>query len=45
MTTGIKLGAIETVIGFAPMGFGGAFTRRIIRLLARACLAIGVVKG
>ncbi|KAJ7057252.1 hypothetical protein C8F01DRAFT_1153929 [Mycena amicta] len=41
-----KLGAIETVIGFAAQsGFGGALTRRIVRFLARACLVGGVVKG
>lgn len=45
VTAGFKLGAIETVIGFAPSGFGTAFTRRIVRLLARATLIIGVVKG
>jgi hypothetical protein len=42
---GIKLGAIETVVGFAPAGFGGAITRRILRLLGRGCLIIGIVKG
>jgi hypothetical protein len=45
MATGIKLGAIETVVGFAPAGFGGAITRRILRLLGRACLIVGIVKG
>ncbi|KAJ7165327.1 hypothetical protein C8R46DRAFT_867901, partial [Mycena filopes] len=42
---GFKLGAIETVIGFAQGGFGGALTRRIVRFLARAFLIIGIVKG
>ncbi|KAJ7121108.1 hypothetical protein C8R44DRAFT_981935 [Mycena epipterygia] len=45
ITGGFKLGAIETVIGFAQGGFGGALTRRIIRFLARAFLIIGIVKG
>ncbi|KAG5651685.1 hypothetical protein H0H81_007816 [Sphagnurus paluster] len=45
ITGALKLGAIETVIGFAGGSFGGAMTRRIIRLLARACLCIGLVKG
>lgn len=40
-----KLGAIETVIGFAQGGFGGALTRRILRFLSRAALVIGLVKG
>ncbi|CAK5276166.1 unnamed protein product [Mycena citricolor] len=42
---GFKLGAIETVIGFAQGGFGGALTRRIVRLLARAILIVGIMKG
>lgn len=42
---GLKLGAIETVIGFANAGFGTAMTRRILRVLSRAFLIIGVVKG
>ncbi|KAK1230563.1 hypothetical protein PQX77_006340 [Marasmius sp. AFHP31] len=42
---GLKLGAIETVIGFADPGFGTSLTRRIFRLLARGCLVIGLVKG
>ncbi|KAJ7030857.1 hypothetical protein C8F04DRAFT_1112696 [Mycena alexandri] len=45
ITGGFKLGAVETVIGFAQGGFGGALTRRIIRFLARAFLIIGIVKG
>ena len=42
---GIKLGAVEAVIGFAQGGFGEALTRRILRFLGRACLIIGVLKG
>jgi hypothetical protein len=42
---GLKLGAIETVIGFAQGGFGGALTRRILRFLSRAFLCIGIIKG
>ncbi|KAJ7628773.1 hypothetical protein FB45DRAFT_1059473 [Roridomyces roridus] len=45
ITGGFKLGAVETVIGFAQGGFGGALTRRILRFLARAFLIIGIVKG
>ncbi|TFK31840.1 hypothetical protein BDQ12DRAFT_739753 [Crucibulum laeve] len=41
----IKLGAIETVVGFAGGGFSIALTRRIIRFLARAFLCIGLAKG
>ncbi|TFK52970.1 hypothetical protein OE88DRAFT_1656687 [Heliocybe sulcata] len=45
LAIGLKLGAIETVVGFALDGFGGPITRRILRFLSRACLTIGVVKG
>lgn len=45
MTLGTKLGAVETVIGFAEQGFATSIFRRILRLLSRACLTIGVVKG
>ncbi|KAI0827465.1 hypothetical protein BC628DRAFT_1418557 [Trametes gibbosa] len=45
IVVGLKLGAIETVIGFVQGGFDIAFTRRLIRMLAHACLVIGVVKG
>lgn len=42
---GIILGALDSVIGFAGGGYGGAITRRVLRFLSRACLVIGVVKG
>ncbi|TFK81845.1 hypothetical protein K466DRAFT_590986 [Polyporus arcularius HHB13444] len=45
IVAGTKLGAIETVIGFASGGFGIAFTRRLLRLLGHGCLIIGMVKG
>ncbi|KAI0643804.1 hypothetical protein C8Q79DRAFT_155326 [Trametes meyenii] len=45
IVAGMKLGAVETVIGFAQGGFGVAFTRRLLRFLGHACLVIGIVKG
>ncbi|KAK0480051.1 hypothetical protein IW261DRAFT_109015 [Armillaria novae-zelandiae] len=42
---GLKLGVVETIVGFAHTSFSGALIRRVLRLLARACLCIGVVKG
>ncbi|THH00305.1 hypothetical protein EW026_g2197 [Hermanssonia centrifuga] len=45
ITAGIKLGVIETVVGFAPAVFGEAITRRVLRFLGRAMLIIGVIKG
>jgi hypothetical protein len=41
----LMLGAIETGIGFAVGGFGVLLTRRILRLLTRVSLCIGVFKG
>ncbi|KAM5545962.1 hypothetical protein V8D89_000088 [Ganoderma adspersum] len=45
IVAGMKLGAIETVIGFAQGGFGIVIARRILRLLSHACLIIGILKG
>ena len=42
---GIKLGAVESIIGFVDASFGLAMTRRILKMIGRACLIIGVVKG
>ncbi|KAK0193915.1 hypothetical protein F5146DRAFT_998415 [Armillaria mellea] len=42
---GLKLGIVETIVGFAHTGYSGTLIRRVLRLLARACLCIGVVKG
>jgi hypothetical protein len=42
---GFKLGAIETVVGFAGGTFGVALARRILRFLGRASLCIGITKG
>ena len=45
MAAGIKLGAIENVVGFVPGSFGVSLLRRLLRMLGRACLIIGVMKG
>jgi len=45
VSAGLKLGAIETVVGFADINFGVALTRRILRFFGRAMLIIGVIKG
>lgn len=45
LALGIKLGAVETVVGFATGDFGLSLTRRILRFVGRACLIIGVIKG
>jgi len=42
---GLKLGAFETVVGFVQLGFGLTLSRRILRLLSRAFLIIGIIKG
>ncbi|KAI0265350.1 hypothetical protein BC834DRAFT_182113 [Gloeopeniophorella convolvens] len=45
LAIGMKLAAVESVIGFATTSFGVVLTRRILRMLGRACVIIGVVKG
>ncbi|KAI0356974.1 hypothetical protein OH77DRAFT_1495220 [Trametes cingulata] len=45
IVVGLKLGAIETVIGFVQDGFAIPLTRRLLRFLGHACLVIGIVKG
>lgn len=46
IAAGVALGGVETVLGFVSDGsFGLFFTRRLLRLLGRACLVIGVAKG
>lgn len=42
---GLKLGAIESVIGFANIGFAGAMSRRLLRFLSRGFLTVGLAKG
>jgi hypothetical protein len=42
---GMKISAIESATGFATMSFGLILTRRILRMLGRACIIIGIVKG
>ncbi|KAL4263855.1 hypothetical protein AB1N83_005460 [Pleurotus pulmonarius] len=43
---GVKLGAVETVVGFVTSGgFGVSLTRRILRMLSRAFIIIGLAKG
>jgi len=45
LAIGMKLGAIETMVGFGGGGFGVVLTRRLLRFIARACLCIAIVKG
>ena len=42
---GMVLSTVESVIGFAEGEFGVFFTRRLLRMIGRACVIIGVVKG
>lgn len=42
---GIMLGVIETIIGFVGGSFCMIMTRRMLRLVGRACIIIGAVKG
>ena len=45
VAVGLKLGVIESIIGFVPAGFESAILRRVLRFLGRACLIVGVIKG
>jgi len=45
INAGIILGLAETMTGFAPVSFGVVLTRRILRLVARATLMFGMLKG
>lgn len=45
ITFGIKLGAVEGIVGFAAGGFAVPLSRRILRLIARVCIIIGSLKG
>ncbi|VDB87122.1 unnamed protein product [Peniophora sp. CBMAI 1063] len=42
---GMALSAAEAFVGFADGSFGIYLTRRILRMVGRACVIIGVVKG
>ncbi|THH04545.1 hypothetical protein EW145_g5446 [Phellinidium pouzarii] len=41
VSLGVKLGAIETVLGFVSDGVSVVLARRILRMFSRVCLAIG----
>jgi len=45
LVIGIMMSTIESAVGFAMTCFGVILTRRILRMLGRACLIIGIVKG
>ncbi len=45
LAVGIKLSAIESILGWITPSFGLVFTRRGLRMIGRACIIIGVVKG
>jgi hypothetical protein len=42
---GVKLGAIEALLGFIPNGFETVLARRLLRLFSRVLIAYGVFKG
>src|SRR5258708_17952725 len=42
---GLKLGALEAIIGFAGGRFEISMTRRVLRFMGRACLCIGAIIG
>ncbi|TRM67626.1 hypothetical protein BD626DRAFT_103641 [Schizophyllum amplum] len=44
-TTGLIIGLIETLVGYAPPSFATVLTRRILRALSRAKLCVGASLG
>lgn len=45
ITVGIKLGAIESIVGFTSGGLAVPLSRRLLRLIGRLCIIIGSLKG
>ncbi|KAI9456077.1 hypothetical protein F5148DRAFT_382167 [Russula earlei] len=45
LVVGMKMSAVESASGFASTSFGVVLTRRVLRMIGRACIIIGVVKG
>jgi hypothetical protein len=45
LAVGMKFSMLETAFGWITPSFGVIFLRRGIRLIGRACIIIGVVKG
>ena len=43
ISIGVKLGAIDSVLGFVNGGFPVVLTRRVLRLFSRCCIAFGSV--
>jgi hypothetical protein len=41
----MKVGAIETLIGFMGGSFEILLTRKILHFLSRALLCVGIIKG
>lgn len=42
VSAGVKIGALESLLGFAGGSFGIALARRIMRFSSRVCLCIGL---
>lgn len=45
IAAGIKLGAIDTLLGFIPVVFEVALARRLLRMFGRGFLVYGVANG
>jgi hypothetical protein len=45
ISAGIKVGVVETAVGFANASFGLALLRRILRFVSRALIIIGLTRG
>lgn len=42
---GLKVGAVETVLGFVGGGFSVVLVRRILRMVSRCCLGFGALRA
>lgn len=42
-SAGVKLGALEAIIGFAGGSFEVSMTRRVMRFVGRTCLCMGLI--
>lgn len=45
LSAGLKLGTIESIVGFAETCFAIVLARRLLRLFGRGAVIIGVIKG
>ena len=45
LSAGLKLGAIETLVGFMGGSFEAVLARKIVHCISRVLLCVGIIKG